>query len=77
MEFDLAGESTRNRATTSNTPQGEMDEILDSETDFAMGFMLHCPNVRHLLARQVSVTTALAVHVLSHQPSRETWLLPT
>jgi CubicO group peptidase (beta-lactamase class C family) len=37
----LLGESARNRATTSNTPHGEMDEILMSATDFAMGFMLH------------------------------------
>ena len=37
----LLGESIRNRATTSNTPHGEMDEILMSATDFAMGFMLH------------------------------------
>jgi len=37
----LLGEPTRNRATTSNTPHGEMDEILMSATDFAMGFMLH------------------------------------
>jgi CubicO group peptidase (beta-lactamase class C family) len=37
----LLNESTRNRATTSNTPHGEMDEILVSATDFAMGFMLH------------------------------------
>jgi CubicO group peptidase (beta-lactamase class C family) len=37
----LLGESIRNRATTSNTPHGEMDEILISATDFAMGFMLH------------------------------------
>ena len=37
----LLGESIRNIATTSNTPHGEMDEILMSATDFAMGFMLH------------------------------------
>jgi CubicO group peptidase (beta-lactamase class C family) len=37
----LLGESARNRATTSNTPHGEMDEILMSATDFGMGFMLH------------------------------------
>jgi CubicO group peptidase (beta-lactamase class C family) len=37
----LLGESARNRATTSNTPHGEMEEILMSATDFAMGFMLH------------------------------------
>jgi CubicO group peptidase (beta-lactamase class C family) len=37
----LLSESIRNRATTSNTPHGEMDEILMSATDFAMGFMLH------------------------------------
>ena len=37
----LLGESIRNRATTSNTPHGEMVEILMSATDFAMGFMLH------------------------------------
>ena len=37
----LLSETTRNKATTSNTPHGEMDTILSSPTDFAMGFMLH------------------------------------
>jgi CubicO group peptidase (beta-lactamase class C family) len=37
----LLGESTRDRAATSNTPHGEMDEILMSATDFGMGFMVH------------------------------------
>ena len=37
----LLGESTRNRAATSNTPHGELDVILQSATNFGMGFMLH------------------------------------
>lgn len=37
----LLGQDTRNRATTSNTPYGELDTILLSPTDFAMGFMVH------------------------------------
>jgi CubicO group peptidase (beta-lactamase class C family) len=39
----ILGEDTRSRATVSNTPKGEMDQVLISETDFAMGFMVHCP----------------------------------
>jgi CubicO group peptidase (beta-lactamase class C family) len=39
----ILGEETRSRATVSNTPKGEMDQVLISETDFAMGFMVHCP----------------------------------
>jgi CubicO group peptidase (beta-lactamase class C family) len=39
----ILGEETRARATVSNTPKGEMDQVLISETDFAMGFMVHCP----------------------------------
>ena len=39
----ILGEDTRARATVSNTPKGEMDQVLISETDFAMGFMVHCP----------------------------------
>ena len=39
----ILGEETRSRATMSNTPKGEMDQVLISETDFAMGFMVHCP----------------------------------
>ena len=39
----ILGEATRSRATVSNTPKGEMDQVLISETDFAMGFMVHCP----------------------------------
>jgi CubicO group peptidase (beta-lactamase class C family) len=39
----VLGEATRSRATVSNTPKGEMDQVLISETDFAMGFMVHCP----------------------------------
>jgi CubicO group peptidase (beta-lactamase class C family) len=38
----LIGEDVRRQATTSNTPAGEMDVVLISETVFAMGFMLHC-----------------------------------
>jgi CubicO group peptidase (beta-lactamase class C family) len=38
----LIGDNVRNRATTNNTPHGEMDLVLVSETVFAMGFMLHC-----------------------------------
>ena len=38
----LLGDEVRHRATTSNTPEGEMDVVLISETVFAMGFMLHC-----------------------------------
>jgi CubicO group peptidase (beta-lactamase class C family) len=38
----LLGDEVRRRATTSNTPDGEMDVVLISETVFAMGFMLHC-----------------------------------
>jgi CubicO group peptidase (beta-lactamase class C family) len=38
----LLGDVVRRRATTSNTPDGEMDVVLISETVFAMGFMLHC-----------------------------------
>lgn len=38
----LIGEDIRRIATTSNTPIGEMDVVLISATDFAMGFMLHC-----------------------------------
>ena len=38
----LLGEDTRNRATTSNTPLGEEDVVLLSNTNFAMGFMVHC-----------------------------------
>jgi CubicO group peptidase (beta-lactamase class C family) len=39
----ILGEETRSRATMSNTPKGEMDQVLISETDFAMGLMVHCP----------------------------------
>jgi CubicO group peptidase (beta-lactamase class C family) len=39
----ILGEETRLRATVSNTPKGEMDQVLISETNFAMGFMVHCP----------------------------------
>jgi CubicO group peptidase (beta-lactamase class C family) len=39
----ILGEDARARATVSNTPKGEMDQVLISETDFAMGFMVHCP----------------------------------
>lgn len=38
----LMGDVVRARATTNNTPDGEMDLVLISETVFAMGFMLHC-----------------------------------
>lgn len=38
----LIGEDVRRQATISNTPAGEMDVVLISETVFAMGFMLHC-----------------------------------
>ncbi len=38
----LLSESVRNRATTSNTPQDEEDVVLLSNTNFAMGFMVHC-----------------------------------
>ena len=38
----LMGDAVRERATTNNTPEGEMDLVLVSETVFAMGFMLHC-----------------------------------
>ena len=38
----LIGDRVRERATTNNTPDGEMDVVLISETVFAMGFMLHC-----------------------------------
>ncbi len=38
----LIGDAVRTRATTNNTPDGEMDLVLVSETVFAMGFMLHC-----------------------------------
>ncbi len=38
----LIGDDVRIRATTNNTPDGEMDLVLISETVFAMGFMLHC-----------------------------------
>lgn len=38
----LIGDDVRERATTNNTPHGEMDVVLISETVFAMGFMLHC-----------------------------------
>ena len=38
----LLNDPVRERATTSNTPAGEMDVVLISETVFAMGFMLHC-----------------------------------
>jgi CubicO group peptidase (beta-lactamase class C family) len=39
----LMSDATRTIATTNNTPSGEMDEVLISETEFAMGFMVHCP----------------------------------
>ena len=39
----ILGEGARARATISNTPKGEMDQVLISETDFAMGFMVHSP----------------------------------
>ena len=35
--------ATVSRASTSNTPAGEMDVVLIDETVFAMGFMLHRP----------------------------------
>lgn len=38
----LLSDSVREQATTNNTPDGEMDVVLISETVFAMGFMLHC-----------------------------------
>lgn len=37
----LLGDQTLQKATTRNTPEGEMDVVLISETVFAMGFMLH------------------------------------
>ena len=38
----LLSDSVREQSTTNNTPDGEMDVVLISETVFAMGFMLHC-----------------------------------
>ena len=38
----LLGDDALARATVNNTPEGEMDMVLISETVFAMGFMLHC-----------------------------------
>ena len=38
----LLGDDALARATVNNTPEGEMDMVLISETLFAMGFMLHC-----------------------------------
>lgn len=37
----LLGEDTRRVATTSETPEGEVDAILGQPTDFAKGWMLH------------------------------------
>ena len=39
----LLGDEARDRARTSNTPQGELDSVLIDETDFGMGFMVHSP----------------------------------
>lgn len=39
----LLGDAVRDRARTSNTPQGEMDCVLIDTTDFGMGFMVHSP----------------------------------
>jgi CubicO group peptidase (beta-lactamase class C family) len=38
----LLGDDVRNIATTNNTPAGEQDQVLISDTQFAMGFMVHC-----------------------------------
>jgi CubicO group peptidase (beta-lactamase class C family) len=39
----ILGDTVRDVARTSNTPSGEMDEILLDPTDFGMGFMVHSP----------------------------------
>jgi CubicO group peptidase (beta-lactamase class C family) len=39
----LLGDEARDRARTSNTPQGELDSVLIDETDFGMGFMVYSP----------------------------------